>query len=256
MRKYIEAGWWADDTLTRWLSRHIAHDGDRKAVIGTPGGLTYRELGEQSERLANGLYRLGIRGGDMVSLQLPNIPEFLIAYLAIARLGAVMSTMHCPYRTAEMSTLLKHNRSRAFIGMSRLKDFQPAAEVVMMRRDLPALDHVIALGEPVAGAVAFSDLQLADSDLPGDVGAIPADPFLLLYTSGTSASPKAVPLTYQMTLGNARLAAAEYRLTTDDVTPTAAPYTHLLGLYSFHLALYAGATNLLLPASRRRNCFR
>ena len=93
----------------------------------------------------------------MVSLQLPNIAEFLIAYLAIARLGAVMSTMHCAYRTAEMSTLLKHNRSRAFIGMSRLKDFQPAAEVVMMRRELPVLDHVIALGEPVAGAVSFSN---------------------------------------------------------------------------------------------------
>jgi cyclohexanecarboxylate-CoA ligase len=247
VRKCIEAEWWADDTLTRWLSRHIAYDGDRKAVLGTPGWLTYRELGQKSERLANGLYRLGIRGGDMVSLQLPNIPEFLIAYLAIARLGAVMSTMHCPYRTSEMSALLKHNRSRAFIGMSRLKDFQPAAEVVKMRRDLPALDHVIALGEPVAGAVSFSELLPADCCLPGHVGAVPADPFLLLFTSGTSASPKAVPLTYQMTLGNARLAAAEYRLTADDVILTAAPYTHLLGLYSFHLALFAGAANLLLP---------
>ena len=38
VRKYIEAGWWADDTLTRWLSRHTAHHGDRKAVMAPPAG--------------------------------------------------------------------------------------------------------------------------------------------------------------------------------------------------------------------------
>lgn len=246
VRKYTENGCWADDTLTRWLARNVARGAQRPAASGPSGELTYGELADSSERFAQGLRALGIRAGDVVSVQLPNIPEFLIAYLAIARLGAVMSTVHMPYRSAEIQTLLRH--SRAYIGVSRWKDGDPVAEVLALRGALPALDHVIALGDPVPGTTSFSGLLQSEPDLPGDVGPVPADPFLLLFTSGTSSSPKAVPLTYQMTLGNARMSAPEHGLRADDVILSAAPYTHLLGLYSIHLAMSVGAGNLLLPA--------
>jgi acyl-CoA synthetase (AMP-forming)/AMP-acid ligase II len=209
--------------------------------------LTYGELAHKSERVACGLRLLGIRAGDVVSLQLPNIPEFLIAYLAIARLGAVMSTVHMSYRSAEIQTLLKHSRSRAYIGLSRWKESEPIVDVLRLRGGLPALDHVITLGDPVSGTTSFADLLRAEPMLPGDAGPVPADPFLLLFTSGTVSSPKAVPLTYQMTLGNARMSAPEHGLRPDDVVLSAAPYSHLFGLYSFHLAMNVGACNLLLP---------
>lgn len=245
--KYTENGYWADDTLTKWLSRNVAKDARRRVMSGPSGELTYGELADKSERFAHGLRLLGIRAGDVVSVQLPNIPEFLIAYLAIARLGAVMSTVHMPYCSAEIQTLLKHNRGRAYIGLSRWKECEPVAEVLALRDDLPALDHVITLGDPVSGTTSFSDLLRSEPNLPGDVGPVPADPFLLLFTSGTSSNPKAVPLTYQMTLGNARMSAPEHGLRADDVVLSAAPYSHLFGLYSFHLTMSVGAGNLLLP---------
>jgi cyclohexanecarboxylate-CoA ligase len=247
VRKYTENGYWADDTLTKWLSRNVAHDARRPVVSGPSGELSYAELADKSERFARGLRLLDIRAGDVVSVQLPNIPEFFIAYMAIARLGAVMSTVHMPYRAAEIHTLLRHNRGRVYIGLSRWKDCQPVAEVLALQGSLPTLDHVIALGDPVSGTKSFTGLFGSEPDLPRDASPVPADPFLLLFTSGTSSSPKAVPLTYQMALGNARMSAPEHGLRADDLILSAAPYTHLFGLYSIHLAMSVGAGNLLLP---------
>jgi len=158
-----------------------------------------------------------------------------------------MSTAHMPYRGAELKTLLGHSRARAYIGLAQAKDFAPAAAVLALKPDLPALRQVVALGEPVAGAQSFAALAAHAGELPDDVGPAPADPFLLLYTSGTSASPKAVPQTYQTMLGNARLSVPEHAITDKDVLLSAAPFSHLFGLYSFHLALAAGAGNLLVP---------
>src|ERR1039458_8324534 len=159
-----------------------------------------------------------------------------------------MSTIHMPYRSADMAVLLGHARSRAFVGLTRAGDFVPVAEALRLKDGLPSLAHVVALGESVAGAVAFEELKCGGPPLPPEVRGWPADPFLLLFTSGTSSSPKAVPLTYQMALGNARTAALEYGLTGGDVILSALPCTHLLGLYSIHLAMSVGAANLLLPA--------
>jgi acyl-coenzyme A synthetase/AMP-(fatty) acid ligase len=77
---------------------------------------------------------------------------------------------------------------------------------------------------------------------------VASDPFLLLFTSGTTSAPKAVPLSYHNMLSNARLGAPEHKLTAADAILSAAPFTHLFGLYSFHVALSVGACNVLLPA--------
>lgn len=247
VRRYVDAGWWADDTLGGWLRERAIHNGTAPATVMKHAAITYSELRDNVERLASGLYHLGIRAGDVVTIQLPNIPEFVIAYLAISRLGAVMSTAHMPYRGAELRTLLSHGRARAFIGLGRGKDVSPTGIVSELKNELPLLQHIVSVGEPVVGTISWASLMSDSAPLPDSIAAVPSDPFLLLFTSGTSASPKAVPLTYQATLGNARMGAPEHRITASDRILSAAPYTHLFGLYSFHLALSVGATNTLLP---------
>src|SRR2546428_462853 len=74
------------------------------------------------------------------------------------------------------------------------------------------------------------------------------DPFLLLYTSGTTASPKAVPHAYRTMLGNSRLGAQEHRLDARSRVLCPAPFSHLYGLYSLHCAWSVGACTVLLPA--------
>jgi non-ribosomal peptide synthetase component E (peptide arylation enzyme) len=210
--------------------------------------ISYRQLQHKVERLAAGLHRLGILAGDVVVVQLPNIAEFLIAYLAICRLGAVMSTAHMTYRGTELRTLLSHGRARCFIGLGRMNDASPTGIVLELKDDLPLLDHIITVGDPPEGALSWSDLLAAVLEpLPESIVPVPSDPSLLLFTSGTTASPKAVPLTYQNTLGNARMSAPEHSFTASDLALSVAPYTHLFGLYSFHLALSVGAANAMLP---------
>lgn len=247
VRRFVDAGWWAHDTLAGWIAARAAETPQKAAVRTLDGELGYAELARRAEHFAAGLHRLGIGRGDVVSVQLPNIPEFLVAYLAIARIGAVMSTAHMPYRGVELGTLLAHSRARVLVCLSRNKDHEPAAAALALKRALPSLEHVIALGDPVPGATPFVEVLASPGELPDDLAPAPADPFLLLYTSGTGASPKAVPLTQQATLGNARMGAREHRISADDVALSAAPYSHLFGLYSFHLAASVGATNLLLP---------
>lgn len=246
-RRFIETGVWANDTLAGWLDARALDAPTRPALTGEAGSLDFAALRARAGRLAAGLHALGLGRGDVIAVQLPNIPEFVIAFHAIAQLGAVMAPAHMPYREAELRTLLAHGRARALICLARVKDHAPAAAALALRASLPALEHVIALGEPVAGALAFDALAAGGGRLPEAGVAAPADPFLLLFTSGTSASPKAVPLTAQATLGNARLSVPEHRITAEDVLLSAAPFSHLFGLYSVHLALHAGARLQLLP---------
>jgi len=250
---YLERGWWSPaDTLSRWLARAAAETPDATAIAGGGGEgggqiLTYRELAARVAAFAGGLTALGLGPGDVVAVQLPNRAEYLVSYLAICAIGGVMTTLYLPYRAAEMESLLGHSAARAFIGLAETGDFSPARTALELRSRIASLEHVVVLGDAPDGARPFTDLtRAAPHDLSD--GPVAADPFLLLYTSGTSARPKGVPLAYQGILGNARLGVPEHGITAADRIVSAAPFGHLYALYSFHLAMAAGATTVLLPA--------
>lgn len=247
-RHYVERGWWGPDTLTQWLARHAAERPDLPAVVHGATTISWRVLAERVARTAEGLRAAGVARGEVVAVQLPNVPEFVVAYLAICRLGAVMTTLHMAYRQAEMAALLGHSRARTVICLAQAKDFSPAAACLALRGALPALTTVVALGPVVDGAVPFSELERASALAPRAVAPpVAADPFLLLYTSGTTSAPKGVPQNYHTMLSNARLSVPEHGLTGADRILSAAPFTHLFGLYALHCAWATGAASILLP---------
>jgi cyclohexanecarboxylate-CoA ligase len=214
-REYLERGYWRDDdTLAHWLALHAAERPEAPAVAGAGNVLTWRELERRVLCLAQGLNEKGIGAGDVVAVQLPNTLEFLLVHLATARLGAVMCTVHMPYRGAEIETILAHSGAKLFF----------------------------------TAAYPFSEL-LGAAPLPREHPAPNArDAFLLLYTSGTTASPKAVPHPFRTLLGNSRMGAREHGLTAESRVLCAAPLSHLYGLYSLHCAWSVGACTVLLPA--------
>lgn len=247
-RRYVEQDLWQNDTIRGWLERHAGERPDAPALGWADGGLTYGELVDRVRRLASGLNRLGIGRGDVVAVQLPNLPEYLITYFAIAWLGAVMTTLYVPYRARELETQLGHSRARAIVCADVLGDFAAAATALELGPRLPALAHVIVHGDPVAGTESLAALMEADAeDLP-EPPPVAADPFLLLFTSGTTDAPKGVPLTSHAILGNARLCAPIHGIGPDDVVMSAPPFGHLFALYAVHLALAVGACSYLLPS--------
>jgi acyl-CoA synthetase (AMP-forming)/AMP-acid ligase II len=201
--------WWRDDdTLPHWLRKHATERGDAPAVVHQGETISWKTLDARVTRAAHGLRAKGVGRGDVVAAQLPNTPEFITAYLATARLGAIFCTLHMPYRGAEIEAILAHSGAKVFIDKA---------------------------------------LEYADGD---DRYPLPAssDPYLLLYTSGTTASPKGVLHTGRAMLGNGRVGAPEHGITEQSRVLSAAPLSHLYGLYSLHCAWAVGACTVLLPA--------
>ncbi len=223
-REFVARGWWRDDTLPAWLATHAQRRARAPALAWRGGGLTWGELHDRVLRAAAGMKRLGVQRGDVVAVQLPNSPEFVISYLAACRLGAVLCPLHMPYRKAEVEALTRHGKARLAICPPERKELFGAMAV-----DFSQVDEKEGLP--------------ANHPLPEA-----ADAFLLLYTSGTTAAPKGVPHPYRTMLCNARLGAPEHKLDSRDRVLSAAPFSHLYGLYSLHCAWAVGACTVLLPA--------
>src|SRR5262249_43491635 len=203
-------------------------------------------VGADVRRGAGGLGHAGVGGGDGVVVHLPNVPEFLIAWLAINALGAVMQTVHTPYGIRELEHLIAHGGGKAAIALARTKDRSPAGDIVALRERLPGLRLVIAVGGEVPGTIDFSALLAEGRGKPPPSAADANDPFLLLYTSGTPSSPKPVSFSSNHFLSIARLCAAEFGLRPDDRFLCLPPYTHLYGFYALELGFAVGETACLL----------
>jgi cyclohexanecarboxylate-CoA ligase len=236
-----------NETLQHWLERWARETPERPAIVGAGAPISYAKLQERTRALAVGFASLGIGRGDIVAAQLPNGVEFLLCYLAAGCAGATLQTVHMPYRGAEIETLLAHSKAVAAVCVARAQD-SPADLILTLQAKLPHLKHVIAVGgDAPAGALAFASLA-ASQTTESTVCATATDRFLLLYTSGTTVAPKGVPVDYRRFLTNARLSASELNIDSTSVLLSAAPFTHLYGLFSVNLALSVGATIALMPA--------
>jgi cyclohexanecarboxylate-CoA ligase len=248
---YRAQGWWTDELIGDWLARAARLTPDQAAIVHGGRAVTFAELARLVRAFARGLDRLGIAKGDVVAVQLPNVLEFVVAYIGLASRGAVMQTLHMPYRAAEIENLLAHSGAAALICVAQHKDYAAAALGIELKSRLPRLAHVIAVGGAPQGTIAFDDLVAdalqSDAD-PAPVTVTAADPFVLLYTSGTTAAPKGVPHPACTYLANFRLVAEEIGITSADTVFCAAPFTHLYGLSALSVALSGGATSILLPA--------
>ena len=88
---------------------------DRPAMHFDGGNMTYGELDAASDQVAEGLTAAGIRPGETVALQLPNIPQFVVAYFGILKAGGVVVPMNPLYKAREISYCLRHSRARTLI---------------------------------------------------------------------------------------------------------------------------------------------
>ena len=126
-------GWWRDETLGDWIDGCASNAPNRPAILAADRALTYQMFQADVQSLAAGLADAGIRRDDVVVVHLPNVPEFLIAWLAINALGAVMQTVQTPYGIRELEHLIAHGGGKAAIALARTKDRSPAGGKVVHR---------------------------------------------------------------------------------------------------------------------------
>lgn len=232
---------------------------DREAVVynypelGIDLRLDYRSFQAEVNSLAKGLIALGIEAGDKVAVLAPNIPEWLLLELALAKVGAVLVTVNSGYRSAELEYLL-HNgdvhtlftvekyRKSSFIDalndlLPELRACRDPARDVLQTRTLPCLRRVVLMRSEVrhAGCLPFEEVLALGSSVSDEQLQIrqsrvqPHDVVQIQYTSGTTGHPKGVMLTHYSTLNNALLTARRAGLADGERFLASMPLFHTAG---------------------------
>ncbi len=226
--------------LASSLERRAAEAPAHPAIVFEGRRIGYGELEASASRLAHALRAHGVAAGDRVALFLPNVPEYLVAYYAAQKLGAVTVSINAIFRTAEVEYLLVDSGAKVVFTTGELAQFVP-------RERCPVLAHVVVCeGDAPAGTAVLADWCAGHEARFEPVECAADAPAALLYSSGTTGFPKGVTLT-QSNIGSNVASAAKYSgYRADDRLAVFLPLFHVYGQnYIMNAAVLAGATLVL-----------
>ena len=222
--------------LASVLAHHADRFGDRPCLVWGDKTVTYADLDRRAAATARGLAQLGVGRGDVVALVLYNCPEFLEAMFAVSRLGAVFMPINWRLAGDEVAYIASHAGARCVISEPELVPLADAAR--------PRLDGAcfITVGRASAGWTAFEALREAGA--PPPIAPVEADDLhRLMYTSGTTARPKGVMITYANLYWKNIAHVVEFGITGTDKGLACGPLYHVGALdLTTTTVLYAGGT--------------
>jgi long-chain acyl-CoA synthetase len=189
-----------------------------------------RELDEQSGRLAAGLQAAGLAPGQVVALQLPNLPQFLTAYFGALKAGLVVLPLNPLLVAPELEYHLSDSAAALLIGFEGMH-----AEAAKACETTGVPLYLVGTGPgPLPdGTRPLSELFGATPlDEPGGIPRAPDDTAVLVYTSGTTGRPKGAELTHFQLYMNSTIAGGLFGVRSDDVVLAVLPFFHVFGLSS------------------------
>ncbi len=165
---------------------------DKTALIFGEEVLTYSELNDRVNRLANGLIDLGVKRGNRVAVLGRNSNTYVMIYFALAKIGAIMVPVNFWYRSKEIEYTLRHSQSSVLILDGRFADaVKPALEGHPLKEMLYYGQH------PAGRHTALEDIIDASPPHEPNVEVAEDDPHIILYTSGTTGFPKGATLSHK-----------------------------------------------------------
>ncbi|MDP6692220.1 MAG: AMP-binding protein [Alphaproteobacteria bacterium] len=207
-------------TAPALLEEMAARQPGHESVVDGDRRWSYAELLAESKSIANGLWALGVRPGDRVAILMGNRAEWLSGYFAILGLGATAVALNTWLTPPEQAYQLNHAQVTTLILADRFRDRDVLAELEEMRAlGLPSLRRLVVLGGRVPdGATAFADLAAMGAAAPAGIWstAKPDDVACILYTSGSTARPKGVPLQHWGLIDNMWQIGERMHLSPDD----------------------------------------
>ena len=248
-------------TLFALLREQAGRNGDRAGVIDGGGMTTYRDLAGTAGRVAAALRARGIGRGERVGVLIENRREWLEAVFGIAALGAVAVPLSTWSKAAELAYLLQDSAVAALIAVGRFGGQNFAASLATLVPEVrsaapgewrsarfPHLRLIVLLeGPPLPGWLDYEAFH-ADAATLADDGAVPADDALILYTSGSSARPKAVRLRHGAIVENGFNIGERMRLVPDDRVLLAPPLFWAYGAVNALPATFSHGATLVLQS--------
>jgi len=235
--RYLEHGWWTDDTLGQLVERSLAAAADAEVHIWSetrPWHGTYAQMRAEALQLVTALTEAGLEPGDAVAFQMPNWREAVVAFYGLAMGGFVLVPIVHIYGPKEVRFVLAESHARAYISADRYGhvDYLDIVDG-SAPGSLPDLRLHLVVGS--AGGGAGRDLTRAGWDVvehaaPAERVA-PADPddvCVLAYTSGTTSDPKGVMHTHRTLL--AELLHMRTWITPESPNLMGSPVTHATGM--------------------------
>lgn len=201
--------------------------------------------------LAVGLRNLGVEPGDRVAIVLPNWPEFIVSILAVSELGAMVVPLNPGYSSRELKYMLRHSEATVAITAEDHEgvDYLQLFETMLI--DLPDLQYLVTVGEEdlwyddrifqfedVVSSGRGRELRTAEVE-SGD------DPFAILYTPGTTGTPKGVVLSHDNLVRTAR-ATGDALALEREVVLCCLPLFHIFGLSPVLLTAIASGSVVVL----------
>jgi cyclohexanecarboxylate-CoA ligase len=243
--RYRASGVWRDESLADRFVESVANRPDSIAIIDGERRLTFADLASATNRFADSLRSAGVGAGDVVSVQLPAWWETIAISHAVFALGAVLNPILPSYRQRELGFIINEARPRAIVvaGMYRGVD-HPA---LLRELDLPEhalltvrtgeADELVIAGSAATAASAHSTAGAGRGD----------DIAVLLYTSGTTSTPKGVLHTHNTLLAEGAGIVGTHEVTPEDVLMYTMPFGHIGGiLYAILVPTLAGNRTVLM----------
>ena len=254
-------------TVAEWVRGLAAAHRDHEAVVGSGGRLTYRDLDRESRRLARGLLARGVGKGTRIGLWLANGPAWMVTFAAIARCGAVAVPLSTFFSDEELAVVVRHADLQGifihprFLGDDQrdrmakaLPELSGEGAPPWAIKAAPYLRWVVSVDESDEGppwsrglgwlvegsaSAAFDEDILAEAEREVH----PDDDAIMIYTSGSTATPKGVPHSHRTVMEKNHYL-REWMSVKDGIRPyTAAPFFWVGGLtMSLFVVLDGGGT--------------
>jgi acyl-CoA synthetase (AMP-forming)/AMP-acid ligase II len=229
--------------LTQAALRRADELADKPALIDgtTNRTLTYGQLKDAVRRVAAGLAEHGLSKGDVLALYSPNLPEYAVAFHAVATLGGIVTTINPMYTADELAHQLSDANAKFLLTVPQLM------EKAVEARDDSKVKEIFVFGEATA-ATPFSSLLESEGEVP-QVEINPREDIVALpYSSGTTGVAKGVMLTHYNMVANLHQL-EEHDLTSEHDTMIAVlPFFHIYGMnVIMNLGLFNGATIVTMP---------
>jgi len=232
------------------LRRSARRAPEKTAIVYGSTRQAFAELDETVNRTANAMHARGLRPGDRMALDSHNSYGFVVAALAMARLGVIMVPINFMLGPTEVAFILDHSGA---MGLLAEDELVPVAEAALSKaRDARSVRvRAVIADEPAAvpdGWDALAAWYAHDDASEPTALVADDDPIALSYTSGTESRPKGATLTSRCLIAQFVSCIVDGEMAADDVEVHAMPLYHCAQLYCFLMPdVYLGATSVVLP---------